>query len=137
MTNPGSIGRIEVLQLQWGSPHSKTMHSTQASTELRIHSKTRCLLSKLKRMGYEEAVRLMNPDTSYLRSYKSSYGILTHRDYVVCDSVISRVYYVEGLGHNLFSVGQFCDSDLEVAFRKHSCYFVISDGVEYIKFLWF
>ncbi|GJW33598.1 hypothetical protein Tco_0053630 [Tanacetum coccineum] len=30
---------------------------------------------------------------------------------------ISRVYYVEGLGHNLFSVGQFCDSNLEVAFR--------------------
>ncbi|GJU50866.1 retrovirus-related pol polyprotein from transposon TNT 1-94, partial [Tanacetum coccineum] len=26
---------------------------------------------------------------------------------------ISRVYYVEGLGHNLFSVGQFCDSNLE------------------------
>nr|GEV82920.1 retrovirus-related Pol polyprotein from transposon TNT 1-94 [Tanacetum cinerariifolium] len=24
-----------------------------------------------------------------------------------------RVYFVEGLGHNLFSVGQFCDSDLE------------------------
>ncbi|GKC07046.1 retrovirus-related pol polyprotein from transposon TNT 1-94 [Tanacetum coccineum] len=29
---------------------------------------------------------------------------------------ISRVYYVEGLGHNLFSVGQFCNSNLEVAF---------------------
>nr|GEW84475.1 hypothetical protein [Tanacetum cinerariifolium] len=27
-----------------------------------------------------------------------------------------------GLGHNLFSVGQFCDSDLEVAFRKHTCF---------------
>nr|GFD56540.1 integrase, catalytic region, zinc finger, CCHC-type, peptidase aspartic, catalytic [Tanacetum cinerariifolium] len=40
-------------------------------------------------------------------------------DYVVGESVISRVYYVEGLGHNLFSVGQFCNSDLEVAFRKH------------------
>ncbi|GJS08156.1 integrase, catalytic region, zinc finger, CCHC-type containing protein, partial [Tanacetum coccineum] len=36
-------------------------------------------------------------------------------DYVIGDSVISKVYYVEGLGHNLFSVGQFCDSDLEVA----------------------
>nr|GFB24371.1 integrase, catalytic region, zinc finger, CCHC-type, peptidase aspartic, catalytic [Tanacetum cinerariifolium] len=35
---------------------------------------------------------------------------------------ISRVYYVEGLGHNLFSVGQFCDSDLEVAFRQHTCF---------------
>ncbi|GKA23160.1 hypothetical protein Tco_0709122 [Tanacetum coccineum] len=26
----------------------------------------------------------------------------------------------EGLGHNLFSVGQLCDFDLEVAFRKHT-----------------
>nr|GEU40331.1 zinc finger, CCHC-type [Tanacetum cinerariifolium] len=26
------------------------------------------------------------------------------------------------LGHNLFSVGQFCNSDLEVAFRKHTCF---------------
>ncbi|GJQ99301.1 retrovirus-related pol polyprotein from transposon TNT 1-94 [Tanacetum coccineum] len=28
--------------------------------------------------------------------------------------------YVEGLNHNLFSVGQFCDADLDVAFRKSS-----------------
>nr|GEZ84184.1 retrovirus-related Pol polyprotein from transposon TNT 1-94 [Tanacetum cinerariifolium] len=27
--------------------------------------------------------------------------------------LITKVYFVEGLGHNLFSVGQFCDSDLE------------------------
>ncbi|GJQ89224.1 hypothetical protein Tco_0000363 [Tanacetum coccineum] len=26
---------------------------------------------------------------------------------------ISKVYHLEGLGHNLFSIGQFCDSDLE------------------------
>nr|GFA90863.1 integrase, catalytic region, zinc finger, CCHC-type, peptidase aspartic, catalytic [Tanacetum cinerariifolium] len=32
--------------------------------------------------------------------------------------LITRVYFVKGLGYNLFSVGQFCDSDLEVAFRK-------------------
>ncbi|GKE30022.1 hypothetical protein Tco_1445406 [Tanacetum coccineum] len=25
--------------------------------------------------------------------------------------MINRVYYVEGLNHNLFSVGQFCDAD--------------------------
>ncbi|GJX60060.1 copia protein [Tanacetum coccineum] len=35
---------------------------------------------------------------------------------------ISRVYYMEGLGHNLFSVGQFYDSNLEVAFRRHTCF---------------
>ncbi|GJR67745.1 integrase, catalytic region, zinc finger, CCHC-type containing protein [Tanacetum coccineum] len=46
-------------------------------------------------------------------------AIIGYGDYVIGDSVISRVYYVEGLGHNLFSVGQFCDSDLEVTFRKH------------------
>nr|GEV48370.1 hypothetical protein [Tanacetum cinerariifolium] len=49
-------------------------------------------------------------------------AIMGYEDYVVGESVISRVYYVKGLGHNLFSVGQFCDSDLEVAFRKNSCY---------------
>ncbi|GJR04488.1 gag-pol polyprotein [Tanacetum coccineum] len=54
-------------------------------------------------------------------------------DYVIGDSVISRVYYVEGLGHNLFSVGQFCDSDLEVAFRKHTCFVRDLDGVDLIK----
>nr|GFA17222.1 integrase, catalytic region, zinc finger, CCHC-type, peptidase aspartic, catalytic [Tanacetum cinerariifolium]GFA43742.1 integrase, catalytic region, zinc finger, CCHC-type, peptidase aspartic, catalytic [Tanacetum cinerariifolium] len=43
-------------------------------------------------------------------------------DYQIGNITISRVYYVEGLGHNLFSVGQFCDSDLEVAFRKHTCF---------------
>nr|GFA41908.1 integrase, catalytic region, zinc finger, CCHC-type, peptidase aspartic, catalytic [Tanacetum cinerariifolium] len=38
------------------------------------------------------------------------------------ENVNPNVYYVEGLNHNLFSVGQFCDADLEVAFRKSTCY---------------
>ncbi|GJU59902.1 hypothetical protein Tco_1237668 [Tanacetum coccineum] len=42
--------------------------------------------------------------------------IMGYGDYQIGNITISRVYYVEGLGHNLFSVGQFCDSDLEVAF---------------------
>nr|GFB47475.1 retrovirus-related Pol polyprotein from transposon TNT 1-94 [Tanacetum cinerariifolium] len=54
-------------------------------------------------------------------------------DYVIGDSFISMVYYVEGLGHYLFSVRQLCDSDLEVAFRKHFCYVRDTDGVELIK----
>nr|GEV70090.1 reverse transcriptase domain-containing protein [Tanacetum cinerariifolium] len=36
----------------------------------------------------------------------------------------------EGLGHNLFSVGQFCDSDLEVAFRQHTCFIRNLKGVD-------
>nr|GEU47990.1 integrase, catalytic region, zinc finger, CCHC-type, peptidase aspartic, catalytic [Tanacetum cinerariifolium] len=59
--------------------------------------------------------------------------IMGYGDYVIGDSVISRVYYVEGLRHNLFSTGQFYDSDLKVAFRKHSCYVRDVNGVDLIK----
>nr|GEX22487.1 retrovirus-related Pol polyprotein from transposon TNT 1-94 [Tanacetum cinerariifolium] len=70
--------------------------------------------------------RLMNFVKKFIRTVRfenDHFGaIMGYGDYVIGDCVISRVYYVEGLGHNLFSVRQFCDSDLEVAFRKHSCY---------------
>nr|GFB47209.1 integrase, catalytic region, zinc finger, CCHC-type, peptidase aspartic, catalytic [Tanacetum cinerariifolium] len=51
-------------------------------------------------------------------------------DYQIGNVTISRVYYVEGLGHNLLSVGQFCDSDLEVAFRQHTCFIRNLDRVD-------
>ncbi|GJS29047.1 retrovirus-related pol polyprotein from transposon TNT 1-94 [Tanacetum coccineum] len=44
--------------------------------------------------------------------------------------MISRVYYVERLGHNLFSAGQFCDSNLEVAFCQHTCFICNLEGVD-------
>ncbi|GJU36918.1 retrovirus-related pol polyprotein from transposon TNT 1-94 [Tanacetum coccineum] len=47
--------------------------------------------------------------------------------------LITRVYFVEGLGHNLFSVGQFCDSDLEVAFRRNTCFIRNLEGVDLLK----
>ncbi|GKB34876.1 retrovirus-related pol polyprotein from transposon TNT 1-94 [Tanacetum coccineum] len=56
--------------------------------------------------------------------------IMGYGDYQIGNITISRVYYVEGLGHNLFSVGQFCDSDLEVAFRKHTCFVRNLEGVD-------
>nr|GEW98203.1 hypothetical protein [Tanacetum cinerariifolium] len=49
-------------------------------------------------------------------------NIMDYGDYQIGNVTISRVYYVEGLGHNLFFVGQFCDSNLEVAFHQHTCY---------------
>nr|GEW16980.1 retrovirus-related Pol polyprotein from transposon TNT 1-94 [Tanacetum cinerariifolium] len=47
--------------------------------------------------------------------------------------MITRVYFVEGLSHNLFSVGQFCDSDLEVAFRRNACFVRNLEGVDLLK----
>nr|GEY49230.1 retrovirus-related Pol polyprotein from transposon TNT 1-94 [Tanacetum cinerariifolium] len=48
--------------------------------------------------------------------------ILGYGDLVQGNVTINRVYYIQGLNHNLFSVGQFCDVDLEVAFRKSTCF---------------
>ncbi|GJU97648.1 retrovirus-related pol polyprotein from transposon TNT 1-94 [Tanacetum coccineum] len=87
--------------------------------------------------GEGDRSRLMNFVKKFIGTVRfgnDHFGaIMGYGDYVIGDSVISRVYYVEGLGHNLFSVGQFCDSDLEVAFRKHSCYVRDTDGVELLK----
>ncbi|GKA12557.1 hypothetical protein Tco_0692103 [Tanacetum coccineum] len=59
--------------------------------------------------------------------------IMGYGDYQMGNVTISRVYYMEGLGHNLFSVGQFCDFNLEVAFRKHTCYIRDLEGVDLLK----
>ncbi|GKD66854.1 retrovirus-related pol polyprotein from transposon TNT 1-94, partial [Tanacetum coccineum] len=56
--------------------------------------------------------------------------ILGYGDYQIGNVTISRVYYAEGLGHNLFSVGQFCDSNLEVAFRQHTYFIRNLEGVD-------
>ncbi|GJZ53591.1 retrovirus-related pol polyprotein from transposon TNT 1-94, partial [Tanacetum coccineum] len=56
--------------------------------------------------------------------------ILGYGEYHIGNVTISRVYYVEGLVHNLFSVGQFCDSNLEVAFRQHTCFIRNLEGVD-------
>nr|GEV67840.1 retrovirus-related Pol polyprotein from transposon TNT 1-94 [Tanacetum cinerariifolium] len=47
--------------------------------------------------------------------------------------LITRVYFVEGLGYNLFLVGQFCDSDLEVAFRRDACFVKNLERVNLLK----
>nr|GEY17070.1 integrase, catalytic region, zinc finger, CCHC-type, peptidase aspartic, catalytic [Tanacetum cinerariifolium] len=49
------------------------------------------------------------------------------------NNLITRVYFVEGLCHNLFSVGQFCNSDLEVAFRRNACFIRNLEGVDLLK----
>ncbi|GKD68535.1 hypothetical protein Tco_1322625, partial [Tanacetum coccineum] len=56
--------------------------------------------------------------------------ILGYGDYQIRNVTISRVYYVEELGHNLFYVGQFCDSNLEVAFQQHTCFIRNLEGVD-------
>nr|GFA39293.1 retrovirus-related Pol polyprotein from transposon TNT 1-94 [Tanacetum cinerariifolium] len=59
--------------------------------------------------------------------------IVGYGDYKLGDTIISRVYYVEGLNHNLFSVEQFCDGGLEVTFRQHTCHIRNMDKVDLLQ----
>ncbi|GJV11344.1 retrovirus-related pol polyprotein from transposon TNT 1-94 [Tanacetum coccineum] len=68
-------------------------------------------------------VRFRNNDYAVI----SGYG-----DVVIGSMTIKKVYYVKGLGHNLFSIGQFCEKGLEVAFRKSTCFVRKEDGVDFL-----
>ncbi|GJX39571.1 hypothetical protein Tco_0252874 [Tanacetum coccineum] len=59
--------------------------------------------------------------------------IMGYGDYQLGNIIISRVYYVKGLGYNLFSVGQVCDADLKVAFQKHTCFIQNLEGVDLLS----
>nr|GEW65031.1 retrovirus-related Pol polyprotein from transposon TNT 1-94 [Tanacetum cinerariifolium] len=60
-------------------------------------------------------------------------AIIGYKDLQWGNILITRVYFVEGLRHNLFSDGQFCDSDLEVAFRRNTCFVRNLEGVDLLK----
>nr|GFA35039.1 hypothetical protein [Tanacetum cinerariifolium] len=78
-----------------------------------------------------------------IKRFPNSTSLLDRNDHVAAilgfgdlqwgNILITRVYFIEGLGHNLFSVGQFCDSDLEVAFRRDACFVRNLEGVDLLK----
>nr|GEU71625.1 retrovirus-related Pol polyprotein from transposon TNT 1-94 [Tanacetum cinerariifolium] len=55
--------------------------------------------------------------------------LIGYGDYQIGNVTILSVYYIEGLGHNLFSVGQFYDS-IKVDFRQQTCYICNLKGVD-------
>ncbi|GKB01133.1 retrovirus-related pol polyprotein from transposon TNT 1-94 [Tanacetum coccineum] len=81
--------------------------------------------------------QLMNFVSKFLGTFRFENDniarIMGYCDYQLGNVTISRVYYVEGLGHNLFSVGQFCDADLEVAFWKNTCFIRNLEGVDLLS----
>nr|GFB41074.1 retrovirus-related Pol polyprotein from transposon TNT 1-94 [Tanacetum cinerariifolium] len=78
-----------------------------------------------------------------IKQFLNSTSLLGRNDHVAailgfgdlqCGNIlITRVYFVEGLGHNLFSVGQFCNLDLEVAFRRDACFVRNLERVDLLK----
>nr|GEU34770.1 hypothetical protein [Tanacetum cinerariifolium] len=93
------------------------------SLELEVDS-LRSQLESQKTQFLNEIGRLSR-EYYYADHMNAILGVYTELDEVTnlqCAVTMKRVYYVEGLNNNLFSVGQFCDTDLEVASRKSTCY---------------
>ncbi|GKD61453.1 hypothetical protein Tco_1298962 [Tanacetum coccineum] len=69
-----------------------------------------------------------------VRFKNDHFGAITgYGDYVHGNVTICHVYYVEGLGHNLFSVSQFCDGDLEVSIRYGSFFSCVLNVQSYFN----
>nr|GFB11717.1 integrase, catalytic region, zinc finger, CCHC-type, peptidase aspartic, catalytic [Tanacetum cinerariifolium] len=81
----------------------------------------------------EPKIKRFPNSTSLLDRNEHIAAILGFGDLQWGNILITRVYFVEGLGRNLFSVGQFCDSDLEVAFRRNACFVRNLEGVDLLK----
>ncbi|GJX85621.1 retrovirus-related pol polyprotein from transposon TNT 1-94 [Tanacetum coccineum] len=109
--NVGSSKKAKIVE-SMNANHSEPNH-TWGSNATDIPSSSSLVMTGTVRFGNDHIARLMG------------YG-----DYQLGNVTISRVYYVEGLGHNLFSVGQICDADLEVAFRKNTCFIRNLEGVD-------
>ncbi|GJT97748.1 retrovirus-related pol polyprotein from transposon TNT 1-94 [Tanacetum coccineum] len=89
-----------------------------------------------KPIDYAELNRLSEdfvvPKLFYLTVNLDS-GSPSTRSEIDPNSPISFKVSPKGLGHNLFSVGQFYDSDLKAAFRKHTCFVRNLEGVDLLS----
>ncbi|GJV33222.1 retrovirus-related pol polyprotein from transposon TNT 1-94 [Tanacetum coccineum] len=137
MSNSNTHKSVEKLYIQKTNvptpPSTGVNNCTDASgSQPRSNTKKNRILPA-KSVNTKQVKEHPRTNKSSLKTTNRIDSSISSKRTVISDSVISRVYYVEGLGHNLFYVGQFCDFDLEVAFRKHSCYVRDTDGVELIK----
>ncbi|GJY19399.1 integrase, catalytic region, zinc finger, CCHC-type containing protein [Tanacetum coccineum] len=106
---------------------SKTLDTTSVASKSKIDeasaSKARDKVSseikKKKRLAWP-VINLKPPSCLKQDSDSSLWQKVVQIVLWVVDSGCSK--HMTGLGHNLFSVGQFCDGDLEVAFRSKTCY---------------
>nr|GFB07934.1 retrovirus-related Pol polyprotein from transposon TNT 1-94 [Tanacetum cinerariifolium] len=133
-----STGVDNTAKTRRPQPRSNTKNDTVPST-----SKSSC--NKNKEVKVEERLRnlLLSKNKKHMSSECNNVKLAIQNDKseVVCAMCYPnlfmvrrlRVYFVEGLRHNLFSVGQFCDSDLEVAFRKNTYFVRNLKGVDLIK----
>nr|GEW47244.1 integrase, catalytic region, zinc finger, CCHC-type, peptidase aspartic, catalytic [Tanacetum cinerariifolium] len=121
------------------SPVSKMPFRKKPSDSMNVRSKSNMIKSLsrtvrcLKHMTGNHALltNFLEKFLGTVRFGNNNFAVIAgYGDAVIGSMTIKKVYYVEGLGHNLFSVGQFYDKGLEVAFQKSTCFVRNEDGVD-------
>ncbi|GKD23992.1 retrovirus-related pol polyprotein from transposon TNT 1-94 [Tanacetum coccineum] len=113
----GSSSKVKIVESKTSNSKEPKQPWESTISDVPSSSLNDCRLSKL----FSGTIRFGNDHIAKIMGYG---------DYQMRNVTISQVYYVERFGHNLFSVGYICDSDLEVAFRKHTYFNRDLDGVD-------
>nr|GEY91437.1 hypothetical protein [Tanacetum cinerariifolium] len=123
-TDKGTEFLNQTLHAYFGAERIQHQTSVARTPEQNgvVERRNRTLVEAARTMLSAVPNRKCKPKSSVKFGNDQIAPILGYGDLVQGLATIKRVYYVEGLNHNLFSVGQFCDADLEVAFRKSTCY---------------
>ncbi|GJX43454.1 integrase, catalytic region, zinc finger, CCHC-type containing protein [Tanacetum coccineum] len=114
---------------------NKKIEIISAKYKLNVHSKVNRALfttSRTVKSKFEDPTPVVSNTRFSVKTVQSKSLDITHvvsKTKIVAVTPLSAKHKVssafklrDSLGHNLFSVGQFCDGDLEVAFRSKTCY---------------
>nr|GEW73231.1 putative ribonuclease H-like domain-containing protein [Tanacetum cinerariifolium] len=143
---PSSISKknkVEAYHRKFKSSANKNNHVSYCNANvnnvaLSKNSDTICLFC-LKWIATGRTFNLIEEIVLWYLDSGCSKHMTRHRDKLInfVSKFIETVRFgndhFAGLGHNLFFVGQFCDSDLEVAFRKHICFVRNLEGVDLLS----
>ncbi|GKC81810.1 integrase, catalytic region, zinc finger, CCHC-type containing protein [Tanacetum coccineum] len=111
--------------------HLKETTSKSAKTskpEIKVYSK---IPKQLKSVGSSKKAKIVESKIANNSEPTHLWGS-NATDVPYSSSLVNDMFSrsPSGLRHNLFSVGKFCDVDLEVAFRKNTCFIQNLEGVD-------
>nr|GEW66097.1 retrovirus-related Pol polyprotein from transposon TNT 1-94 [Tanacetum cinerariifolium] len=116
---PGMLIGLNVLNR---TKRARVMHNNSQGKKQAVEDQRRSVKFSKNKTFATACNDSLNAKTLNVNLNDQMAPIIGYGDLVQGVVTIKRVYYVEGLNHNLFSIGQFYDADLEVAFRKSTCF---------------
>nr|GEV90982.1 retrovirus-related Pol polyprotein from transposon TNT 1-94 [Tanacetum cinerariifolium] len=113
-------------------------HISSACNNIQIDSQDNSHRKKQKaKVSFKENQMKYQPKVTKPKKVESHKSLATSKPrksrLLLRWSPTGKLFDKEGLGHNLFSIWQFCDSDLEVAFRRDACFVRNLEGVDLLK----